>query len=302
MDVVSYLMGRKKAGGEGSSGGDTLTEFLKFRNGSYLFYRCTNLVEISSSFADKITRNSSNFTSTDNMYSCCFKIETIPEMDTSNVISMPYMFNECNTITTIPKIDTKNVTDMERMFYRCYNLVSIPEIDTSKVTNMKNMFMSCYVLTTIPSLSMSNVKDAGGMFYSCRSIKTFPEMDFRNHTGTTSNIFYDCSSMQNLVVKNIKVNLQVGSNTSYGHLLTLDSLTGLIYELRDTGSSKTLTVGSANLKKLADVYVKTIDITDEMRAEDDFIDEKLPFVVCESTDEGAMLITEYVVLKNWQLK
>lgn len=107
--------------------------------------------------------------------------------------------------------------------------------------------------------------------------------------------------MVNCYLRNIKTNLQVGSGTSYGHLLTLDSLTHLIYELRDTGSLKTLTVGSANLEKLANVYVKTVDITDEMRAEDDLIDEKLPFVVCESTDEGAMLIIDYAVFKNWDI-
>jgi len=102
-------------------------------------------------------------------------------------------------------------------------------------------------------------------------------------------------------LRNIKTNLQVGSGTSYGHLLTVDSLIHLIKELRDTGFSKTLTIGSANLEKLANVYVRTIDITDEMRAEDDLIDEKLPFVVCESTDEGCMLIKDYVNFKNWKL-
>jgi hypothetical protein len=63
---------------------------------------------------------------------------------------------------------------------------------------------------------------------------------------------------------------------------------------------------------LETVYVKSIAITDAVRERfeimegvvienDDLIDEKLPFVVCEPTDEGATLITEYVLLKNWQV-
>jgi hypothetical protein len=107
-----------------------------------------------------------------------------------------------------------------------------------------------------------------------------------------------------LEVKNIKSTFQIGSGTSWGHLLTLDSLLNAIKELwikTGTSTSK-LMMGTANIEKLADVYVKLIDITDEMRAEDEYIDNKAPFVQCESTDEGAMLITEYVTtVKNWQL-
>jgi hypothetical protein len=50
------------------------------------------------------------------------------------------------------------------------------------------------------------------------------------------------------------------------------------------------------------VYVKTVEITDEMRAEDDLIDKKHPFEVCESTDEGAMLIKTYASsVKGWTM-
>lgn len=101
-------------------------------------------------------------------------------------------------------------------------------------------------------------------------------------------------------IRNIKASLPIGSNY-YTNTLTIESIIHIIYELRDTGSVKTLTVGSNILSRLADVYVKTIDVTDEMRAEDDLVDEKMPFVVCESTDEGATLITEYVLFKNWKI-
>ena len=107
--------------------------------------------------------------------------------------------------------------------------------------------------------------------------------------------------MKEIWIKNIKVDIQVGSGETWGHLLTEESLIHLVKELRDTGSAKTLTVSTPSLEKLSSVYVRTIDITDEMRAEDDLIDEKLPFEVCESTDEGAMLITDYVGLKNWSI-
>ena len=176
--------------------------------------------------------------------------------------------------------------------------------ERSGATSLTYMFSQCHSLTTVPLFDTSKVTNMSYMFEGCTSLTTVPLFDTRNVTSITnmSKMFYNCYKLTNCYLRNIKVNLQVGSGTSYGHLLTLDSLIHLIKELRDTGSSKTLTVGSANLEKLANVYVRTIDITDEMRVEDDLIDEKLPFEVCESTDEGAMLITAYVLEKHWTLK
>ena len=213
----------------------------------------------------------------DGMFYNCTDLRAIPLIDTSTTESMAAMFYNCQSLTAIPELDTGKVTNMSSMFYDCRSLTAIPELDTGKVTNMNQMLYNCCNLTTIQMLDMRNIASVNGMVYNCQKLT-------------------DCS------LRNIKSNLQVGFATNYGHLLTLDSLVHLIYELRNTGSMKTLTVGSANLKKLADVYVKFIDITDEMRAEDDLIDEKLPFVRCESTDEGAMLITDYVAEKKWQIQ
>lgn len=199
------------------------------------------------------------------------------QFDTSNVTSMLGMFSNCHSLTSVSQLDTSRVTDMQEMFYFCSALIAAPQLNTSKVTSMKQMFGYCNALTTVPQLDLRNVDNAGSMFYQC-------------------------SNLTECWIRNIKTTLSVGVATAYGHLLTVDSLIHLIYELRDTGSTKTLTVGAANLEKLASVYVKTIDITDETRAEDDLVDEKLPFVVCESTDEGATLITDYVQLKNWSVK
>ena len=170
-----------------------------------------------------------------------------------------------------------------------------------KASYLNGLFYNCTSLTTVPLFDTSKVTDMNSMFYGCTSLTTVPLFDTSKVTNMSS-MFDRCTSLTECWLRNIKTTLQVGSGTSYGHLLTLDSLIHLIYECRDTGSLKTLTVGTANLEKLANVYVRTIPITDEMRAEDAYIDEKLPFEVCESTDEGAMLIVDYAVEKNWSIK
>lgn len=61
-------------------------------------------------------------------------------------------------------------------------------------------------------------------------------------------------------------------------------------------------LGQLYLDTVAKKLYQCVSVTtDEMRAEDEYIDNKKPFVQCESTDEGAMTIQEYVTSKNWQL-
>ena len=197
--------------------------------------------------------------------------------------------------------DTSSVTDTYCMFGNCSSLTTVPLFNTSSVTNMPNMFQNCSSLTTVPSFDTRSVTNMSYMFQQCSSLTTVPLFDTSSGPNMT-NMFNNCKNLTECWIRNIKSNLQVGSSTSYGHLLTLESLEHLIQELRNIGASRTLTVGSANLKKLTNVYVKTIDITDEMRAEDEFIDQKVPFVVCESTDEGAMPIKNYALEKKWTIK
>ena len=138
------------------------------------------------------------------------------------------------------------------------------------------------------------------MFDGCFALTTIPELNIGNGTNFAA-MFRNCYALTNLKIKNIRRSLKISDGTSWGHLLTLESLLFIIGELITATSSQTLTVGSANLEKLANVYVKTIAITDEMRAADANIDAKRPFEVCESTDEGAMPITNYASSKKWAI-
>lgn len=232
------------------------------------------------------------------------------DLDTSGVTTMVNMFSFCTAITKIPiELDTSNATNMGHMFYMCEALTEVPVIDVSKATSTNNMFYGCASLTEIPTIDTSNATNMGYMFYNCDKLITIPLLDVGKIMNTSygSYIFDGCRNLKNLTLKNIKLPLKIGiksgTTTSWGHLLTLDSLLNTIKELwTNTSGTKTLTMGSTNTAKLADVYVKLIAITDEMRAEDEYIDNKAPFEVCESTDEGAMLITEYVTtVKKWTL-
>ena len=321
---------------------DTLTEFLNVRGYKYLFYNSTvvdapwfdtsSVTDVSNMFYNCSYLKSvplldtSNVTNMTNMFYNCAELPSVPLLDTSNVTNMTNMFNGCRKLSSVPLLDTSNVTNMSKMFNGCYVLTTVPLLDTSNVTNMSSMFNDCSALTSVPLFDTSNATNIDNMFngcksltsvplfntrkltkmlsvfYGCSALTSVPELDARNVTDFNS-MFADCVAITYIGIKNIKTNIMVAHSTGYGTLLTVDSLIHLIYELIKQSSSRTLTVGTANLEKLANVYVKAIDITDEMRAEDDLVDEKYPFVVCDSTDEGAVLITTYAsTIKNWTIK
>ena len=178
-----------------------------------------------------------------------------------------YLFAYDKRSNYLDKIDFSKTTNMSYMFTNSANLTTIPQMDTSNVTNMSFMFNSCKSLTTIPQMDTSNVTNMGSMFQYCTNIT-------------------------NLDLRNIKVNLQIGSATSWGHLLTVDSLVNTIKELITQTSYKTLTIGTANFEKITNLYCKIIDNTDP----------KKTMELCESTEEGAMTLIDYAQLKKWNIK
>ena len=236
---------------------------------TYMFSGCSLLEK-----ANILTRTDDTTYYCDYIFNECVSLKEV-SIDTSNARSLTYAFYKCMTLENLQKLNLKNISSLNNTFSSCYNLRKIELENTENLLNITNMCYRCAYLEDVLGLNLINVTNASSAFGSCRSLK-------------------------NLILKNIKISLALSDCP-----LSLDSLTNIIKELHDNTSgtsTKTLTVGTANLSKLANVYVKLIDITDEMRAEDEYIDNKKPFVVCESTDEGAMLISEYVTSKNWQLK
>lgn len=274
-----------------------------------MFGRCSNLTTIPQF-------NTSSCTDMSFMFYECTSLKTIPLLDTSKVTNMDYMFYKCEVLPTIPQLDTSSVTRMYQMFYHCSNLTTIPQLNTSKVTNMNQMFYECRKLTTIPQLDTSSCTDMGGIFQYCSVLKTIPQLDTSkaswmnnmfsycsnlttitqldmNNATNVAYIFIYCYKLTYLKLLNVKLNLQIGSGTNWGHLIEKDCLIQIISELiKPSSETRTLTMGTANKAKIADTYVKLL--------EDDGTG-KYPFEVCASTDEGAMTIEAYCNSKNWTL-
>ena len=266
----------------------------------------------------------------------------LPEIrggDSTVLKNISSMFSNCQKLESIDwsKFMGVRVYDMATMFYGCYALKSVDLsgliVDSAiKNSALSGLFRGCGGLTSIrlPNMQASTLSSLNSMFYDCSALTeidltpintsaiTSFESAFRGctrlttitgeldlYSATTVNyMFSNCTNITNLTLKNIRKTLTIGSGASYGHLLTLDSLLNAIQELWTKTGTTTLklTMGTTNTAKLANVYVKLIPITDEMREQDQYIDNKAPFVVCESTDEGAMLVTEYVTtVKGWQL-
>lgn len=285
----------------------------------YMFYECQNLESIS----QLDTKNGTNFknmfyncknltsippldtgkgTDFSAMFSGCMKLTTVHQLDTKNGTNFSNMFSSTSYLVPPAKLDTRNGTDFSAMFHSCYGMKTVPEIDTSNGTDFSSMFGNGQ-MGSIPPLDTRKGTKFGSMFASCNNLSTISHIDLRNAT-SVYNIVNTSYGVRNIGFYNIKISLSiVPSRDPFGSVGTCaESLIGLIRELIDTGSAKTFTIGTTYLSRIADTYVKLVPITDEMRAEDEFIDQKLPFEVCESTDEGAMLITDYVGEKNWSIK
>ena len=276
-------------------------------NMSYMFYSSSKLADLNVS-----TMNTSNVTTMSHIFDKC---STLTKLDLSSwdvrkVDSMDYMFNACSKLSELnwSNFDAEKATTMAYMFYQCtgFQILDLSKLKSSTIKSMGAMFQGCSNVTKIDLSGLQQLKAQyfQNMFDSCTQLKEVVGcIDLEKASNVTS-IVNKTGNLEKITFKNIKKALTIGSGASYGANLTLDTLINTIKELWDysSGTTKyTLTMSTASKELIANTYVKLVDVTDEMLAADPNAANKLPCVVCESTDEGAMLITSYATAKNWTI-
>lgn len=222
-------------------------------------------------------------------------------LDTSNVTNFSQTFSNNTKLESLPQFDTSSNTTFYRTFYACSNLGEIA-INATNATTLQSCFEGCSKIESINLVSTHNVTNFSEAFYNCSSLNTLIGLDLYNATDVSTFVHY--SKLTTLDVKNIKIGCRFGATTQWGTNLSKDSVINVIKELWDNSSSTTtLGVSFSTTTKtlLSDVYVKLITPTAEQIAADPYINNKKPCEVCASTDEGAMLITDYATLKNWTI-
>jgi len=206
-----------------------------------------------------------------------------------------YLFRNTNVgLAGITTLDTSKVTSMEYMFYGASNLdaFDFASLDASKVTNMRGMFYGCSSLTALDlsGFDTSKVTNMWGMFSNCSSLATLDLSGF--DTSNVTNMWYmfeNCSSLTALKAGKPGTCKQSFS-LSNSYNLSSESVIGVANWLYDysSGSSHTLTLHNDVKTNIADQYVKPSS-------------EEGVYVACESGDEGAILLTNYINNKNWSI-
>lgn len=192
------------------------------------------------------------------------KNDSVNFNDTKDMTIFNFGFANSYKMTTHPNINLENVTSAVNCFSNCNSLKEINLPTTKKVTAFDSFIDNCSVLEkiTIDARSATSVKN----------------------TFSRNTLSYVCAI-------GIKISFIISSSTKF----TASDLVTTMSNCQVITTTQTLTMGSTNLAKLNGVYVKETGVEPYKGI------TVRPVVICESTDEGAMLATDYFTSTGWTL-
>lgn len=217
--------------------------------------------------------------------------DIIPYDSTSEVTSMDMMFRENVNLTTfLSPFTTRKVTSIAYMFSSCVNLTDVSFPDVMDISSAYDAFYGCTSLRNLSMPKGCKIRAFSNFVNGCTNLLNFPAIDLRNVTGT-HNAFKNCSSLTSFLAYGMKEDLDI----SYSTLLDVQALVTILSNCQVLQFKRTLTMGSTLLAKLDGVYVKEtgVELYEGITCR--------PCVICESTDEGAMLATDYMTSKGWSV-
>lgn len=191
--------------------------------------------------------NTSNTTSTDNLFAFDTELLEVPFMDVSKVTDAYEMFLGCYKLVSVPPLNFNAVTDIGGLFRGCSSLIEVPALITNGVTEAEEMFQGCWKLVSVPLFDTSNVADLSKLFYDCKSLVEVPGLD-AGKADDMFNTFYGCTSLRRIHMINFNADFNI-TDTALEH----DALIEVISNLKpQEGETKKLTMGAEKLALLSD--------------------------------------------------
>ena len=174
----------------------------------------------------------------------------------------------------------------------CNGATALTEIKTEKwkTVNINGICKGCTSLIEV-NLPNCRLQNAPSAFENCTALETVILGGSETWVNSYTSMFKGCTNLKTLIMKNIRLSLQIGSGETWGHLLTVDSLINTVKELITSSTAKTLTMGSANKAKIADIYCV---VTDDTTA-------KMSIEIVDAGTEGAMTLEDFAGLKGWSI-
>ena len=161
---------------------------------SYLFNRCTTIIQVSESFLPATTLASGCYR---NMFYNCKSLTAAPSILPATTLvdnCYAYMFYGCSSLTTAPELPATALAEYcyRSMFNGCTSLTTAPELPATTLASYcyQYMFQGCSRLTTAPSiLPATTLADSCYyyMFRGCTNLTTAPELPA---TTLASNCYY----------------------------------------------------------------------------------------------------------------
>lgn len=185
MDLFSYLLGKSKSGGGGSS--DLDWKSIGFTSTPQSIIDGYDYAEYIYNEWDATETNLSNKFDgdTDLIY--------MPSVDCSLSTNCYYMFHNCVNLIEVEKLNiTSENKSCREMFSGCSSLLytDFSDFDTSEVTTFQNMFSGCHRLKELDLSTFTSTKatNINGMF----NVKGLEKLDVRNFVFSTVSTAVTC--------------------------------------------------------------------------------------------------------------